>query len=51
MKHNLLYTNCPICGKQLINLRIEGDFENEYYYDDCNISILIVEDEEETSLL
>lgn len=47
MKHNLLYINCPICGKQLIELSKEGNyyFERHYYWcDECKIDIRIEED-------
>ena len=42
------YINCPICGKQLINLEWhleEGKFN--YWCDDCHIEITVKEDEED----
>ena len=47
MKHNLLYVNCPICGKQLIDLTVEDDKYHEYWCDECKIDIRIEESEEE----
>ena len=45
MKHNLLYISCPICGKQLIELREDVNFERHYYWcDKCKIDIRIEED-------
>ena len=47
----LKYCDCPICGKQLINLT-EGDpmcEANEYMYwcDECNVDITIIVGEED----
>ena len=45
MKHNLLYISCPICGKQLIELSEDVNFERHYYWcDECKIDIRIEED-------
>ena len=40
MKHNLLYINCPICGKQLININMDNSprFHN-YWCDECEVDI------------
>ena len=43
MKHNLLYINCPICGKQLLNLNepMGEDKIHWYWCDQCEIDITI----------
>ena len=46
MKHNLLYINCPVCGKQLIDLAPFSEGVREYWCDDCHINIDIEEEEE-----
>ena len=48
MKHNFLYINCPICGKQLINLSDEIDRRcgyNWFWCDMCHIDIRIESEE------
>ena len=45
MEHNFLYLNCPICGKQLLELNwnLEENSHN-YYCDQCHIEISVKED-------
>lgn len=33
--------SCISCGKELINLSLEGDEENTFWCDDCDIDISI----------
>ena len=47
MKHNLLYVNCLICGKQLIDLSLDEENFHEYWCDECNIDIRVKESEED----
>ena len=39
---DLRYIDCPICGKQLVDLNIE-DFLHDYWCDNCNIDIRVTE--------
>ena len=51
MKHNLLYINCPICDKQLINLNepmVEGEIY-WYWCDQCKIDITVEPDQDKES--
>lgn len=38
--------NCPKCGKELINLLSPNDPESEFWCDDCNTDIIMVEEDD-----
>ena len=47
MKHNLLYVNCPICGKSLIDLELGIEPRlHRYWCDDCFVDITLEENED-----
>ena len=39
--------SCPKCGKELVKLSSEDEFEQVFWCDDCNIDITIEENNQE----